>query len=114
VSQVTDRAQHSSLPWYRISYDRKKCSSCLVDTPILSNLPPNIRLRWKILTVKNTLAYHSTELVMTVKSVLVVIIEVLILSTLPINIRLVWKSLPVRNTLAYHGTELVTTVKKVQ
>jgi hypothetical protein len=35
---------------------------------ILSTLPTNISLGLKSLPMKNTLAYHSTELVMTVKN----------------------------------------------
>jgi hypothetical protein len=50
------------------NYDRKKIVVVVViDILILSTLPINIRLGWKSLPVRNTLAYHGTELVTTVK-----------------------------------------------
>ncbi len=62
----------------------------------LSTLPTNIRLVWKTLPVRDTLAYYGMLLIMTVKSVVFVIVDILILSTLPTNTRLGWKILSMK------------------
>jgi hypothetical protein len=93
--EVTDTYKQPSLLLYRVYYDRKSF-----------NLEaPNIRQGWKWLTVTNSLAYYSTEFIMTKR----------VLECKPkhsdgwglLCTRQVCKWLTVTNSLAYYCMEFI-------
>ncbi len=69
-------------------------------------VPTNIRLECKFVRVTNGLAYYNTDLIMTVKSSMILTLRE-IPTFLPTNSRLRWRFLRMTNTLAFYDKELL-------
>ncbi len=103
---MTENDKHSSLLHYWTNYGCNLFRTA--ESWVLAIANHSIKLGWKWLTMTNTLAYYTTELIMALNDS--VLQKARVLAIASHNIKLGWKWLKMKNTLAYYTTELITAV----